>query len=442
MKKFFGTDGIRGIANTDLTPELVFRVGRAASRILGKRKILVGKDPRVSSDMLEGALVSGLLSAGANVVTLGMIPTPGVSTLTNHENADAGIMISASHNPLEHNGIKIFGKRGLKLPDSQEESIEKLLHAEKDDGERPTGKEIGRLSKLSNAGEIYLEGLKKSFPHSLEKFHIALDCAYGATSLIAPQLFSLLGARVSAHYATPDGEKINLNCGATHLEAIAKATQEVKADFGIAFDGDGDRALFVTKNGETVNGDVILAGLALHWKKIGKLRGPVVTTVMANFGLEQTLNAHQIPMLRTPVGDRYVLEEMLKLKANLGGEQSGHIILLDHGVTGDGLSTALHVLEMVIESGWSFDDLRGLIKTFPQLLVNVSGIDLRRFKDEEKVKQAISKEEALLKGRGRIVVRPSGTEPLVRVMAEGPDADELKALVGRIAKTIEETCKA
>lgn len=438
MKRFFGTDGIRGIANQDLTCELALRVGRAAAAVLNakKAKILVGKDPRISSDMLESALTAGLLSVGATALACGIIPTPAVSFLTQQEGADAGIMISASHNPIEHNGIKIFGKNGMKLSDDQEKAIESCIRSKKESTPRPTGTNVGRMFEVKNARQQYLNHLKSSFPFSLSGLHIVLDCAYGATSVIAPELFQSLGAKVTSTCAIPDGTKINLNCGTTHLDFIRKATLDAGGDVGIAFDGDGDRVILINQKGNIINGDGILAALAFHWKKTGKLRGPVVTTIMANFGLEEALQRENISVVRTPVGDRYVFEEMLRLNANLGGEQSGHVILLDHGATGDGCLTALQIFSVLAETRMTLNDLESLIRNLPQILVNVPVKDKTRFQRDTEIKKVIQGEEIRLKGRGRIVVRLSGTEPLVRVMAEGPDPKELKEAAGRVVKTI------
>lgn len=439
MKRYFGTDGIRGIANEDLTPELVFRIGRAAASVLGNGDhdtIIVGKDPRLSSDMLEGALASGILSTGVDVLSTGIIPTPAVSVLTRHEGGAAGIMISASHNPIEHNGIKIFGKNGLKLSDEEEREIELHLRSRKDTIRRATGRSVGQIRPFPTARDHYLTRLKSTFPHSLNGLHLVLDCAHGATSHVAPELFVSLGAKVTAHGAVPDGSRINLDCGATHLDNIRKLTLEERGDIGIAFDGDGDRVMLVDRNGEIFNGDRILAALALHWKKNGKLREPVVTTVMANFGLEKALKSAKIRMVRVNVGDRYVLEEMMDVKANLGGEQSGHVILLDYGWTGDGCLTALQLLAVILESGKSLEELKNLVTDFPQILVNVPASDPKRYKKDAEIQNAIHAEAAGLKGKGRILVRPSGTEPLIRVMAEGPDRSELEEVVQRVVKVI------
>lgn len=439
MKLHFGTDGIRGIANLELTPELVLKLGTLLPHLFKKShaKILIGKDPRVSSDMLESALVAGLLSSGASVYQAGCIPTPAISILTQRESMDAGIMISASHNPPEHNGIKIFGHDGCKLSDEQEEWLEARLYREESFGPRLTGNALGKIFDFSDATSKYQHWLKSIFPRTLSTFKIVLDCAYGATSTVAPSLFESLGATVTAKNAVPDGEKINVNCGATDLEFLKKMVSGTKADVGIAFDGDGDRVMFVTQTGEVFNGDNILATLAFHWKAKGKLREPIVTTVMANFGLEEALQSKKIQMVRTPVGDRFVLEEMKKQKANLGGEQSGHVILLDHGVTGDGILTALAVLDTVLESKKPLDKLRQSVKISPQILVSIPVKDKSKFSDDVEIKQIIVNEENKLKGRGRILVRPSGTEPLVRVMAEGPDFSELEQAVKRISEKIQ-----
>lgn len=436
-KLHFGTDGIRGIANAELTPELVLRLGTLLPKLFKKSKILVGKDPRVSSDMIENALIAGLLSSGASVYRAGILPTPAISMLTKTESMDAGVMISASHNPPEHNGIKIFGPDGCKLSDKQEDALESGLYGESFPAPRLTGNALGKVFDFKEAFEKYKRKLQSIFPRSLSNFNLVLDCAYGATSTIAPALFESLEAKVTAKNAVADGEKINVNCGATELDFLRKNVSDLKADLGIAFDGDGDRVMFVTNTGEIFNGDNILAALALHWKSKGRLHEPVVSTVMANFGLEQALLSEKISMARTPVGDRFVLEEMKKRKANLGGEQSGHIILLDHAVTGDGLLTALAVLDTVLESKKSLNELRELVKISPQILLNIPVKNKSKLSDDEEIKNSILDEEKKLQGRGRILVRPSGTEPLVRVMAEGPDFSELEQVVKRISEKIQ-----
>lgn len=440
-KKFFGTDGIRGVANQDLTPELAFRVGRAVIRALNPQsnpqKILIGKDPRISSDMLENALIAGILSTGASAYRTGILPTPGVSFLARSGNFDAGIMISASHNPVEDNGIKIFSSEGLKLSDTQEATLENLLHAAEDSLPRPTGIGVGIAYDIPEARTRYADHLKSHFPYALTELRVALDCAHGATAVTAPALFENLGAALFVMGGSPDGSRINVNGGATHPNALKDLVLREKCDLGIAFDGDGDRVIFVTRHGEIFNGDHILASLALHWQKTGKLRGPVVTTLMANFGLEEVLHSLHIPLVRTAVGDRYVFEEMQRQNANLGGEQSGHILMLDESSTGDGCLTALKVLGMLIETNQKLEDLSLLIQEFPQRLVNVRVQKKEQFHGDEKIQKAIEEEALKLQGRGRIVVRPSGTESLVRVMAEGPNAKELDDIVERVAKTIE-----
>ena len=439
-KKFFGTDGIRGIANQDLTPELVFRIGRAAGSILRKNEtgeILIGKDPRISSDMLAGTLESGILSVGTNVSRCGIIPTPAVSFLTRNLKFKAGIMISASHNPLEHNGIKIFSSSGLKLSDSQEQQIESILKLKEDKLKRPTGAGIGKLRNLNEAKERYLQYLKSRFNLSLKGTVLVLDCAYGSASVTAPSLFESLGAKVILKCSIPDGEKINVNCGATSPNFLKKAVLKEKADLGIAFDGDADRVVFVTGKGDLFHGDHTLALLGIHWRRKRKLKGPVITTVMANFGLEKALKEKNIKLIRTQIGDRYVLEEMMRKNANLGGEQSGHLILLNHGVSGDGCLTALAVLSVLRETGKSLADYQNIIEVFPQILKNVPVRKKTQFHHDEEIQRVLHEQEKRLKGKGRLVVRPSGTEPLIRIMAEGLEQKELEEVVSLLASIIE-----
>lgn len=444
LKKYFGTDGIRGVANQDLTPELVFRVGRAVGSILRKNghgEILVGKDPRVSSDMLEGALQSGILSVGASVCSCGIIPTPAVSYLTKSMKFKAGIMISASHNPLEHNGIKIFSSAGLKLSDHEENQIESILKLKDDKLKRPIGTEVGKLKILDEAKERYIDYLKSCFKVSLKGIRLVLDCAYGSASVIAPVLFESLGAKVILKCSTPNGEKINVSCGAAFPDFLRKTVIKEKADLGIAFDGDADRVIFVTGKGELFHGDHTLALLGIHWFKKKKLKGPVVTTVMSNFGLEKALKEKNIKLIRTQIGDRYVLEEMLKKNANLGGEQSGHLILLNHGVSGDGCLTALAVLSVLRETGRSLSDFQKIIEVFPQILKNVPVRRKNYFHHDEEIQKILHEQEKRLKGKGRLVVRPSGTEPLIRIMAEGLDRKELEEVVNLLAYSIERRLK-
>ncbi|MDR7870651.1 MAG: phosphoglucosamine mutase [Tissierellaceae bacterium] len=444
MSKLFGTDGIRGVANTELTPELAFKVGRAAAYILSNGengKVLVGKDTRASGDMLESALVAGITSMGLDVVLLGIIPTPAVAYLTRKYSALAGVVISASHNPGEYNGIKFFDNKGLKLPDEMEDKIEEIVKDSKElDTHRPTGERIGRVNIEKNSSTDYKEYLKSTINIDLTGMKIAMDCGHGALYNIGPEIIRELNGQVVVVNDTPDGMNINRKCGSTNPDIIKNLVIEEKADMGISFDGDGDRIIAVDNKGNLVDGDHILAICATHLKEKDKLpNNTVVGTVMTNMGLDIYLKENGMDIVKTSVGDRYVLEEMLKSGYVIGGEQSGHIIFLDYNTTGDGLATGLHLLEVIQETGKSLNDLNKLMTNYPQVLVNAKVDNDKKYKylEDEVIKEEIEKIEEIFHGQGRVVIRPSGTEPLVRVMIEGKNQEEITTIAKNLAQTIE-----
>jgi phosphoglucosamine mutase len=443
MGKYFGTDGVRGVANSELTPELAFKLGRFGGYVLTKNakrpKVLIGRDTRISGHMLEGALVAGLLSIGAEVMRLGVISTPGVAFLTKVMGAQAGVMISASHNPVADNGIKFFGPDGFKLSDDEELEIEKLLDMKEDNLPRPVGKELGQVTDYFEGVQKYIQYLKQTVDEDFEGIHIALDCAHGATSSLATHLFADLEADLSTMGASPNGLNINDGVGSTHPEALAQFVKEKGADVGLAFDGDGDRLIAVDENGHIIDGDQIMYICAKHMQQEGRLKqSTVVSTVMSNLGFHKGLEALGINSVQTAVGDRYVVEEMKKNNYNLGGEQSGHIIFLDYNTTGDGLLTGLQLVNIMKKTKKSLSELASEMKKYPQKLVNVRVTDKHKVLENEKVKKAIREAEEEMKGNGRILVRPSGTEPLVRVMAEAPTEEECNRYVEKIANTVKE----
>ncbi|GIN59015.1 phosphoglucosamine mutase [Lederbergia ruris] len=442
MGKYFGTDGVRGIANSELTPELAFKLGRFGGYVLANQterpKILIGRDTRVSGHMLEGALVSGLLSIGAEVMRLGVITTPGVAYLTKVLGAQAGIMISASHNPVADNGIKFFGPDGFKLSDEQENEIEQLLDAG-DDLPRPTGAALGVVNDYFEGGQKYLQFLKQSVDEDFTDIHIALDCANGSTSSLATHLFADLDADISTMGSSPDGLNINDGVGSTHPEALSAFVKEKGADIGLAFDGDGDRIIAIDENGQVVDGDYILYICAKHLQAEARLQqSTVVSTVMSNLGFYKGLEELGIQSVQTAVGDRYVVEEMKKNGYNLGGEQSGHIIFLDYNTTGDGLLTGLQLVNIMKLTGKPLSELAKGMQKFPQTLINVRVKDKHHVTDNEKVKAVIAETEAEMNGNGRILVRPSGTEPLVRVMVEAATEEDSEAFSNRIVTVVQE----
>ena len=444
MGKYFGTDGVRGVANTELTPELAFRLGRFGGYVLTKSskekpKVLVGRDTRISGEMLEHALAAGLLSVGAEVMRLGVISTPGVSYLTRVMSAEAGVMISASHNPMADNGIKFFGSDGFKLSDDQEAEIEALLDAETDDLPRPTGGDLGSITDYFEGGQKYLQYLKQTVDEEFDGIHVALDCAHGATSTLATHVFADLDADISSMGASPNGLNINDGVGSTHPEALAKMVKEKGADIGLAFDGDGDRLIAVDEKGNIVDGDQIMYICAKHLKSEGRLKkDTVVSTIMSNMGFYKALEANGMKSVKTAVGDRYVVEEMKKNEYNLGGEQSGHIIFLDYNTTGDGLLSGLQLVNIMKITGKKLSELANEMTIFPQKLVNIRVTDKHAVTDNAVVAAKIAEVEQEMNGNGRVLVRPSGTEPLVRVMVEAVSVEACEDYVERIAAVVRE----
>ncbi|MFF3025271.1 phosphoglucosamine mutase [Gottfriedia sp. NPDC057948] len=443
MGKYFGTDGVRGVANKELTPELAYKIGRCGGYVLTKNnvkpKIIVGRDTRVSGHMLEGALVAGLLSIGAEVMRLGVISTPGVAYLTKALGAQAGVMISASHNPVADNGIKFFGPDGFKLLDEQEDEIEELMDAEVDRLPRPTGNDLCQVSDYFEGGQKYLQFLKNTIDEDFSGLLVALDCAHGATSSLAPYLFADLEADIVTMGTNPNGFNINDGVGSTHPEALAVLVKEKGADIGLSFDGDGDRLIAIDENGEIVDGDQIMYICAKYLNEKGRLKqNTIVSTVMSNLGFYKAVETNGMKSAVTGVGDRYVMEEMRKNGFNLGGEQSGHIIFLDHITTGDGMLSAIQLVSIVKETGKTLSQLAGEMKKYPQLLINVRVTDKNEALNNERIKAIISEVEEEMNGNGRILVRPSGTEPLIRVMAEAPSEAECKQYVERIVAIVKE----
>lgn len=444
MGRLFGTDGVRGIANTELTCELAMEIGRAAATVLsdGCRRrptFVIGSDTRASSDMLGAALIAGLCSVGADVIQLGVIPTPAVAYLVGAYKADAGVMISASHNPAEFNGIKIFSGDGFKLPDMLEEKIEDIILSSEKNYVKPIGGEVGRLTYATDAAADYIRHIKSTAHCSLDGMHIAVDCANGASSVTAPILFSSLGADIHVLSDKPDGVNINRNCGSTHLEALSEYVVKNKLDCGIAFDGDADRCLCVDENGNVIDGDMIMAICALDLKSRGKLSGDtVVGTIMTNFGFGKFCEENGLRFIATKVGDRYVLEEMLLGDYSFGGEQSGHVIFRDFATTGDGQLTATQLLVMLKQSGKSLSELAGVMTRYPQITVNlkISAEGKIAFYTDKEISAKLDEVKTALGKSGRIVVRPSGTEPLIRVMVEGSDTEQIKLLADDVASLI------
>jgi phosphoglucosamine mutase len=446
LGRLFGTDGIRGIANRDLTGELAFRLGRAAVMALtehGDRRphIVVGRDTRASGEFLEASLAAGICSAGGDAILLGVCTTPGVAFLTWDLNANAGAAISASHNPAEYNGIKFFASTGYKLPDELELNIEAIL--EDDDGPRPSGKALGRIVTATDHHERYLRHLERSAMASLSGMSVVVDCANGAAATFSPELLRRLGARVVAINDQPDGWNINAEAGATVPEVLAAAVVERGADAGVAHDGDADRAIFADAAGQVIDGDQVLAASALALHGQGELDGDlVVTTVMANLGFRKCMDEAGIKVAETKVGDRYVLEEMLRSGAVLGGEQSGHIIFLRHATTGDGLLTAIRFLGLAAREGATVAELGSRMKRFPQVLTNVRVGDLHGLESDRAVWDSVAQAEEALGGAGRVLVRASGTEPLVRVMVEAQTEDQARAHADAIAAVVERSMGA
>jgi phosphoglucosamine mutase len=442
MGKYFGTDGVRGVANQDLTAELAYKIGRCGGYVLAgqvdKPTVIIGRDTRISGSMLEAALVAGLLSIGANVVRIGIVSTPGVAYLTRKLAADAGVMISASHNPVEDNGIKFFGGDGFKLSDETELEIERLMDAEKDELPRPIGGNLGTAVDDEQAKFAYLDYVQASVKSSFQGYKIVLDCAHGAAYELAPKVFEALGAEVITIGAEPNGRNINDHCGSTYPEALHKVVLEHGAIIGFAFDGDADRLIAIDETGEEVDGDFILSILGHALNQAGKLQqSTIVTTVMSNIGFFKGIEAIGLKAAKTAVGDRYVMEEMRKGGYNLGGEQSGHVIFLDYNTTGDGILTALQLMDTLVQSGKKLSELKQIMRKYPQKLVNVRVKDKSKWQGNPVIEQAIRKVEQELGDNGRVLVRPSGTESLIRVMAEGPDKVQVEAYVDDLAAIIE-----
>ncbi|WP_339181655.1 phosphoglucosamine mutase [Oceanobacillus sp. FSL W7-1293] len=442
MGKFFGTDGVRGVANEGLTPEMAFKLGRFGGYTLTKGsekpRVLIGRDTRISGHMLEGALIAGLLSTGVEAMRLGVISTPGVAYLTKAMSAQAGVMISASHNPVEDNGIKFFGSDGFKLTDAQEAEIEALLEQEEDDLPRPTGAGIGSVSDYFEGRQKYLSFLKDTIDNDFDGIRIAVDCAHGATSSLATHLFADLEADIHSIGSTPNGLNINDGVGSTHPEGLQQYVLDKEADVGLAFDGDGDRLIAVDEKGNIVDGDKIMFICAKYLKEIGMLRkDTVVSTVMSNLGFYKALEEAGLKSDKTAVGDRYVMEEMRKNDYNLGGEQSGHIIFLDYITTGDGLLSALQLVNVMRESGKTLSELADEMTIFPQTLINVRVTDKNEALTSPIILDEVQAVEEELGENGRVLVRPSGTEPLVRVMVEAKTEEDCQAYAERIVKVIE-----
>ncbi|CAM3640217.1 MULTISPECIES: phosphoglucosamine mutase [Saccharibacillus] len=441
MGKYFGTDGVRGVANKELTAELAYKVGRCGGYVLAgkveKPTVLIGMDTRISGLMLESALIAGLLSIGANVVRLGVVSTPAVAYLTRTLKADAGVMISASHNPVEDNGIKFFGGDGFKLSDETELRIEALMDAETDELPRPVGAALGTVVNDEESKFVYLDYLKTTVQQSFRGIKVVLDCAHGSAYELAPRLFRELGAEVIAMGAEPNGLNINDGVGSTHPETLREEVLKHGAQIGLAFDGDADRLIAIDDQGEVVDGDFILCICGDAMNRAGKLNGStIVTTVMSNIGFYKATEKLGLSTLKTAVGDRYVMEEMRKGGYNLGGEQSGHVIFLDHNTTGDGMLTAIQLVDTLAASGKPLSEVKTMMRQYPQLLVNVRVQDKRNYEGNRAILAAVEAVEQELGSEGRVLVRPSGTEALIRVMAEGPDKDQLDRVVGQIADVV------
>lgn len=448
MRKYFGTDGIRRIANLELTPDLVFRVAKAGAHVLTKHSnhmptILIGRDTRISGSLIESAMTAGFLSYGANVKLLGVMPTPAVAYLTKKLNADASVVISASHNTFEFNGVKYFSNQGMKIPDEIEEEIEEIMDSDQLSTLMAVGDKIGVSEEANRYVYEYVQFFKDIFGNELKNcpLKIGIDTANGATSEVAGMIFAELGLHFEIIHHQPNGVNINENCGSTHLEAISSYVKEHHLDLGIAYDGDGDRCLAVDENGEIMDGDVIMAILANALKKQNKLKNDtLVVTVMSNLGLKKYGEQNNINMITTKVGDRYVLEEMLKNGYNLGGEQSGHVIMLDYNPTGDGILTSLMLIRAILTENKKASEMKKIVKIYPQVLINakVSSEKKYDYEKDAEIKQKIAELEAEFAGNGRVLIRPSGTEPKVRVMIEGENQEYITKRAQEIANLIEQ----
>lgn len=454
MKKYFGTDGIRRVANSELTPELVFRVAKAGAYVLSKHSthtptILIGRDTRISGTLIESAMIAGFLSYGANVKVLGVIPTPAVAYLTKKLNADASVVISASHNTYEFNGIKYFSNKGMKIPDEMEEEIEEIMDSGKISEFTAVNEKIGISENKEEYIDIYKEFIVDIFKDDIKDkiksdFKIAIDTANGATYKISEGIFKDLGINYTVINNKPDGININDNCGSTHLECLKQFVVNNNYDLGLAYDGDGDRCLAVDENGKVIDGDIMLAILSKYLKEESALNNDtIVATVMSNLGLDVYSKNNSLNLVKTKVGDRYVLEEMLKEGYNLGGEQSGHIIFLDYNPTGDGIMTSLLLLRAILKYNMKVSELSKIIDIYPQVLVNakVSNDKKHLYKEDKDIYLAIKKVEEEVSGNGRVLIRESGTEPLIRVMIEGKDIDIITKRANEIAQLIEDRLK-
>ena len=442
MGRLFGTDGVRGVANSQLTPSLAFRIGQAGAYVLSKEhphpRIVIGKDTRISGDMLEAALICGICSVGADVLKVGVLPTPGIALLTRTLDVSAGVVISASHNPVQDNGIKFFNATGYKLPDSIEDEIESIVLNDEKPWQVPIGGEVGRVIEVTDAGRRYNDFLKDTVGR-LDGIKVVLDCANGAASFVGPTVLQEVGVEVISICNTPDGVNINASCGSTHPEQLQRAVLEHGADLGLAMDGDADRLIVVDEQGNVLDGDFIMLICALAQKAKGTLaQNAVVITVMSNLGLHLALKEAGITIFQTQVGDRYVMEELLRTGAKLGGEQSGHIIFLDQNTTGDGLLTAFHLLSVLKERNIPLSQLASQMQRLPQVLLNATVQHKGRLMQDKKVLEKVKQAELALGDQGRVLVRCSGTEPLIRVMVEGPDQHQLKALAQGVIDIIME----
>ena len=454
MRKYFGTDGIRRIANSDLTPELVYKVAKAGAYVLSKHTdhvptILIGRDTRISGTLIESAMTAGFLSYGANVKLLGVMPTPAVAYLTKKLNADASVVISASHNTYEFNGVKYFSNKGMKIPDELEEEIEEVMDSDKINELIATKDKIGVSEIREDLLDEYVYFFRKTFDEVIEKYNrndfvVAIDTSNGATSKVAEKIFTALGINHVIINNTPNGVNINENCGSTHLENLQKFVVANNFSLGIAYDGDGDRCLAVDEKGNIIDGDMILAIISNYLKEKGKLKkDTLVATVMSNLGLRKYAENNDMNFVQTKVGDRYVLEKMLKEGYNLGGEQSGHIIFLDYNPTGDGILTSLMLIQVLLEKNTAASELAKIITIYPQVLINakVSNNKKELYKEDEVIMKNIEELEKEFSGNGRVLIRPSGTEPLIRVMVEGENQEYITKRAKEIAKIIEERLK-
>ncbi|MCL4425844.1 MAG: phosphoglucosamine mutase [Firmicutes bacterium] len=443
MGRLFGTDGVRGVANTELSPELAYRLGRAVVSFLQEAeerpRIVIGKDTRLSGDLLEAAMMAGINSAGADVLRLGVVSTPAVAYLARNLGAAGGVMISASHNPAEYNGIKFFTRGGYKLPDEVEDRLEELVRDHRDDLPRPTGEGVGRVLAAEGEVERYIQYLMSTLPGNLSGLKIVVDAANGSASQIAPEVLRRLGVEVIPINDRPNGLNINVACGSTHPRGLQEAVLHHGADLGLAHDGDADRVMAVDEKGQVVDGDQIMAICGLDLLRKGRLKeNTIVATVMSNLGLDLAMKRAGGRVVKTKVGDRYVLEEMLKRDLTLGGEQSGHLIFLEHSTTGDGILTALQLLAVMREGDQPLSSLATVVQKMPQVLLNFRVKRKEGLEDNARIRKAIRSAEEELGEMGRVLVRPSGTEPLVRVMLEGPEKRRLEELAQGIGQVIQE----